>query len=62
MTTYHKKRHPWRNQDLRSDDKRAAGPRIVAPECPESYRFSAGTGKHVYVSDGLCLYCHKAAP
>jgi hypothetical protein len=21
---YHKKRHPWRNQDLRSDDKRAA--------------------------------------
>jgi hypothetical protein len=28
---YHKKRHPWKNQDLRSDAKRAAGPRPVAP-------------------------------
>jgi hypothetical protein len=25
---YHKKRHPWRNQDLRSDAKRAAEPRL----------------------------------
>ena len=28
---YHKKRHPWRNQDLRSDDKRAAEPRLPPP-------------------------------
>ena len=27
---YHKKRHPWKNQDLRSDAKRALGPRQVA--------------------------------
>ena len=28
---YHKKRHPRRNQDLRSDDKRAAEPRLHPP-------------------------------
>lgn len=31
---YHKKRHPWKNQDLRSDIKRAAEPRFSETPCP----------------------------